>query len=322
MVRRNRDPAVALARVRSGQPAFGRVLVLWALVAVGCGGAPPRPAAPPPMQPRPLLGHVPVGARWVLALRPDRLVSDPAALQLLRAAFPEERLERWLNSTAGDPRGQRTASALRRAAVAQYPDGVLLVVSRLDGEPAAGVIHDLHFADNVAGTSIAGTPVAWKGLSKALADRDDARLDRLEDHVLRDLDAVHGEAPLAVYWPAPLGLPSEGGIGLLLSHQRALAMTVSLPAEGHVAVAVDLRGDFPPGAEDGLRRLFAAVASDELGRGFGLAAAVEDLRIDPHPDGFLLSFQIDTEQLRLGLRRFLGEHLWPAPSENGGSHSM
>jgi len=265
------------------------------------------------MRDRPVVGHVPVGASWVLALRPDRLLADPAALELLRATFPPDRLERWLSSTAIDPGGERTAHALPRAAVAQYPGGVLLVVSRLPGRLSASTT-DMWFGDHVGATAIAGEPVAWKGLSRALRDRDDARLDRIEDHVLRDLHAAHGDAPVAVYWPAPLGLPIDSGIGVLMSHQRALVVTLSLPKDGRVAVAIDLRGEFPPGADEGLRNLFSAVAADELGRGFGLDTAVDRLRIDPHPEGFLVSFQLDTERLRDGLARFLGEHLWPTPS--------
>ncbi|GAB5547464.1 MAG: hypothetical protein SangKO_072240 [Sandaracinaceae bacterium] len=100
---------------------------------------------------------------------------------------------------------------------------------------------------------IDGPPQRAAGVLASALRAEAQRRHALEAVTLRELRATRADAPLAAYAPRPLGLPRDTGVGLLLARQTALAADLRPDESGTLRIALELRGEFPPGAEDNFR---------------------------------------------------------------------
>lgn len=254
--------------------------LLWCVVlAAGCAGAPPPP--PALLSSTELLAWVPGGAEWVLVLRPAALQRSPGARRMADTIFGASRVAGWLSSGALDAHGRAIVPELPFLALARYPDGLVLVVPRQSGtQPFGRDGPDLAVRGGrfVVAARVAGRPAAFDTLVAALGATDAARQPAHADpELLGAADA--GDDPITVLFPQPLGLPLGSAVGVLLAHQRTMRVGVAGPAEGQVTLRVSLHGEFPPGAEDNIRRLITVLAADSLGQAFGGPGAISDLLV-------------------------------------------
>ena len=67
-------------------------------------------------------------------------------------------------------------------------------------------------------------------------------------------------------------------------------------------IALELRGEFPPGAEDNFRALAASIAESDLGAALGARDALPTLRIESEEARIALRASLASEVLAAGLR--------------------
>lgn len=129
----------------------------------------------------------------------------------------------------------------------------------------------------------------------------------------------HKAAACALYAPRPLALEMGSDVALLLSEERALAAT-AVPSDGFFNVAIELRGDFPPGAEQNFASLVTSVAHAPLGQLLGLGEIERELKVKARlpagepgvprlPESLQISFSWPAQRLALGLRTIFMEDL-------------
>jgi hypothetical protein len=142
-----------------------------------------------------------------------------------------------------------------------------------------------------------------------LARRADRSLPRVFDGAdAAALYARHEAATCALYAPRPLGLELGSGAALLLSEERAL-VAVAQPEDGFFRIAIELRGDFPPGAEDNFSRLVTSVAHAPLGQLLGLGEVERELWVVKQPEAVQITFHWPAQRLALGLRSIFMDDL-------------
>jgi hypothetical protein len=108
-------------------------------------------------------------------------------------------------------------------------------------------------------------------------------------------------APCALFAPRPLELSLGSGVALLLAEERALAATArAQPGAFHIEI--DLRGDFPSGAEHNFRTLALSVAQSPLGQVLGLTDIEQSLVVQSAATGVRLAFEWSAQRLAHGLR--------------------
>jgi hypothetical protein len=108
-------------------------------------------------------------------------------------------------------------------------------------------------------------------------------------------------ASVALFAPRPLELELGSGAALLLAEERALAATAR-PQSGAFGIAIDLRGEFPTGAEHNFRMLALNVAQSPLGHVLGLADLERSLVVQRAATGVQLTFEWPAQRLAHGLR--------------------
>lgn len=306
-----------------------------ALVAVACGGPPAPPAQAPSRELGPLHTWVPPASTLVVLASPQPLLEAESSRRVLAALFPEDQLDRFSQRTGVDPR------RLTQLVLADHPEGRVLI-ARGPFDPA--------FAVEEAGERMApleasvdrpwvrragflgrrrvdlaavGDALVWvEGTPQlaaevlALARRPaNRRRHALAGDTVRELHEAYGEAPLAMLAPHPLGLPLETGVGMLLAREQALVVSVR-PDGSTIRVELELRGEFPPGAEENFRALARSLAETELGAILGLREALPSLRIEADEARVVLRAELDPVLLSVGLRALLVAEL---PELVGGS---
>lgn len=122
------------------------------------------------------------------------------------------------------------------------------------------------------------------------------------------LYARNKDASAVLFAPRPLELQLGSDVALLLSQERALAAT-ALPQDGSFQMAIELRGDFPPGADQNFARLAASVGHAPLGQLLGLGEIERDLRVTPQDGAVSITFSWPAQRLALGLRTIFMEDL-------------
>lgn len=139
-------------------------------------------------------------------------------------------------------------------------------------------------------------------IAQVLARRTDREAPRaLGNPDARALYAEHGADPFVLIAPDKLALEPGSGVSLLFARERALAVSVR-PTQAVLPVSIDLRGEFPPGAEHNFRALAKSLAGAQLGRAFGLSQVPERMAIRLDDRGAVLTFALEAKSLLGGLR--------------------
>ncbi|WP_236604339.1 hypothetical protein [Sandaracinus amylolyticus] len=268
-----------------------------------------------------LVDLAPRDASVVVIARPEEMLRERAARDVLDAIAPDEHLERYRQHTGIDPRrieelvwaeSNEGSLLLVRGpfsaplAVAEMGHRMLPIESSTD-EPFVrrvghyqGARRDLvALADHVLAV-ISGSP--------ELADDILGRARRgeaggaLADEPVASLVMAHRGAPLVVVAPRPLALPPGSGVALLLARERAMLVTGTPRGDADIGVVAELRGEFPPGADQNFRALFESVASSDLGVAIGMSAALETFTVDADAEHVVLRATIPAPTLAAGLR--------------------
>ncbi|MFW5876559.1 MAG: hypothetical protein ACOCXM_07470 [Myxococcota bacterium] len=310
-----------------------RVLAVLSVMGAACAGPSPAPAEPEP-PPRPPLGRlallVPGGAERVAELRPGALLAAPATRRVVQALVPPDAMRRLADRTGIDPVHVETA------VVAEYARGHLVLL-RGDFDAAARA-RELARARMAPVESRSDAPFVrrgghvgtdWRELVALRADvlavafgeiRDvtaavvhrasqgrwppSARAALGSESAL-DLLRVSGEAPASVHMPRPLELPEGFGTSVLLARERALVLVFE-PAGEDIEVGVDLRGEFPDGAEQNFRTLVTSVARTDVGAALGLLEGLETLRVQAERSRVVIHERVPADSLARGLVMLLG----------------
>lgn len=301
-----------------------------------CGGAPPAPT-PRPRWDGALLELVPAGATAVVIARPRELMSAPASRRVITAITSDERLERYRLHTGIDPRAleelvwadtSEGSILLVRGpfraplAVAEMGHRMLPLESSADepfvrrGGHHQGARRDLIALSDDVLLVVTGAPALTEAVLarvqhtssprtvSASGERATATQDRpvLSSAELVELLAAHAEAPLTILAPCPLDLPPESAIGLLLARERALVGSVTPSGANDLVIAVDMRGEFPPGADANFRALVSALAQSDLGAAVGMRDALPSLSVHSDDERVAMRATLPAPALAAGLR--------------------
>ena len=291
-----------------------------------CGGAPPpveAAEAPEPPSVGDLATLAPADATLVVLARPAELWADPSSRRVLLAVFDEAQLDAFSMRTGVDPR------RLEELVIAVCPDGHVVIgrgpldapfavreagermapleasvdepLVRRVGFPASGRV-DLAApaADTVIW--IDGPPQRAAGILAAATSAEHTREHALAGTEATALRAERAEAPLVALAPQPLDLPRDTGVGLLLARQTALAVEARPDVDGALRFGMELRGEFPPGAEENFQALAASIAESDLGAALGARDALPTLRIETEDTRVSLRATVASEILAAGLR--------------------
>lgn len=286
-----------------------------------------------------MLDLVPSGASpsVVVVARPDELLAEAASRQVLMAIASDEDFERYRQHTGIDPRlldelvwasTDEGSVLIARGpfsaplAVAEMAHRMLPLESRAD-EPFVrrvgyyqGARRDLAAVSDHVLVAVTGSPaLAEDVLERALgagAGREAAlgastgqgeavAASTSQGGAVASMLAPHRAAPLLVIAPRPLGLPLDTPVGLLLAREQALVATV-FPDEHGISAVIELRGEFPPGAEANFRALVESLAASDLGTAIGMAAALPTLVVDAAADRVVLRATFPASVVAEGLR--------------------
>lgn len=289
--------------------------------AFGCGGAAPH-ASEPTLAPD-LARALPAGASVVVLARPAALAADPSVMEVVRALVPDERWDRFRASTGVDPRAiEQLAYAvyddgsvllcrgpfLARVVVAETANGMMLVDSSSDAPlmRRGGIYHgerrDLIAVAEHELMVVTGSPaLTGRALSALRGEVEPA----LGSPAATELWATHERAPLVVVAPSHLSLEPGTGVALLLAREDALAAVLTPLGDGRLGLAVDIRGELPPGADENFRQLVRSVALSDLGAAIGMGELVESLAVEASDRRALVTASIRPGSLARGLRALL-----------------
>ena len=144
---------------------------------------------------------------------------------------------------------------------------------------------------------VEGTPQLAAAVLTAAREHESERESALSG---LSFDA-HAEAPFVIYGPQPLDMPADTGIGLLLSRERTMVVSLT-PEEDVLRVVAEFRGEFPPDAHDNFRALAASIAESDLGAALGARDALPSLRVQADEELVVLRAAVDPSALAAGLR--------------------
>ncbi len=261
---------------------------------------------------------MPTGATLVAVVQPARLFAVAPTARVVGAIFPDPQLDRFSVRTGVDPR------SLLELVIALHPDGRVVI--------ARGPI-DAPFAVREAGARMApvessvdepivrragflgasraevialsedtvvyveGTPQLAAAVLGAARQPESERASALEGLSFEG----HVEAPLVIYGPRPLAMPTDSGIGLLLARESTMAVSLR-PERDALRVLADFRGEFPPDAQENFRALAESIAESDLGAALGARDALPSLRVQADEELVTLSATVDPSTLAAGLR--------------------
>lgn len=122
------------------------------------------------------------------------------------------------------------------------------------------------------------------------------------------LESAHAGAPLMVLQFAPIAFEPGTPIALLFARQRSLAVAVR-PAGTSLSIAVDLRGEFPPGAEHNFRTLVHSMGKAPLGSILGLSGVAEAMGVRSDEQGVLLTASLETSAIEGALKLMFAQEM-------------
>jgi hypothetical protein len=269
---------------------------------------------------------VPADSTLVVLARPRELLRAASTRTVVSAIFSSQQLERFAARTGVDPR------ELDELAVAVHPEGrVILARGPIDapfavreaGERMAPLESstDQPFVrragflgvGRVDVAALSGDTLLWidgtPQLAAAVLTAARGRADRREHPFsLASVDALREafvDAPFVLIAPHPLDLPRDTPIGMLLAREEAMAVAAS-PSEGEsLRIGAELRGEFPPAAEDNFRTLAASIAESDLGAAVGARDALPSLRVSTEDGRVAMTAEVGASTLATGLRAVL-----------------
>ncbi|HEY6878219.1 MAG TPA: hypothetical protein VI299_09370 [Polyangiales bacterium] len=302
---------------------------------LACGGAQHGGHADEDQRLGSLLPLVPTGPTWVIQARPRALGEQQAALSLWRALITEERERAFAERTGVAPLQVEEAVGCELPphgylVLARGPFSADEVVERAGARlavPDVSTDAPIKRREGLAGegryTYAALSPHALlvakdappQWIARLLARRA-AILERApqppDNPGLVDgaepLLAEHAAEPLLLIAPQPLVFEPGTGVSLLFARERALALTVR-PTHEALAVMFDMRGEFPPGAENNFRSLGRSLAGTQLGRALGLSHAPETMAIRVDDQGAVVTFALVGRELVAGVRMMFFDDL-------------
>jgi hypothetical protein len=327
--------ASARVRARGWTHARSRAWVGWCLVSLlvvlwGCAGRTPPPVIGlPETHAGPLLQLVPSWATTVVSMRPKELAQNPAMVALWRAVVREDRELAFVERTGVDPlevtefvivdspdvgyllfaRGPFMADdVVRRAGeriaivdVSSEEPHVRREGLRGDGRYAYASI-DTH---TILAAKDAPPDFVHDVLVRIEDPKSPRALDPAEAH---SLEVDHMGAPIAAIQLGHLPFEPGSPIALLISRQRALGLSVR-PVESALSVILDLRGEFPPGAEQNFRTLVRSMGQAPLGAALGLSSVAENMGVRADEQGVLITASLETAALEGALRLMFGAEM-------------
>jgi len=299
------------------------------ILLTACGGRFGRGNDGGPSAGRPLVELIPEGPSWLIQARPRLLAEQDAARTLWRTLVSEEREHAFTARTGVDP-----LQVEELVGIELPPSGYLLVlrgpfdagdVVRRAGERLA--VADVR-TDRpiVRREGLAGQGrYAYAALSERtlLVARDaspqlvasvlarDAAHDTpgaLDNADAASLYAEHAASPLVLFAPKPLALAPGTNVALLFARERALAVSVR-PTHTTLATGIDMRGEFPPGAENNFRALARSLSSAQLGRALGLSRVPDNMAIRVDAQGTFVTFALEVSDLVAGVRMLFFDDL-------------
>jgi hypothetical protein len=303
--------------------------LLLCTLCLGCGGKFGRGAQAFEHDREPLISLIPRGPRWIVQARPRLLGEQEAARVLWRTLVTEEREQAFVERTGVDPMRVEELVAIELP-----PSGYLLLVRgpfsatsvvERAGERLAivdvraeapivrreGLAGQGRYAYAALGESALlvakdAPPQLVAEVLARLASRDTA--GALEGADARALYTEHAQSPLVLFAPEPLALEPGSNVALLFARERALAVSAR-PTHAAVAVAIDMRGEFPPGAENNFRALARSLASAQLGRALGLSRVPDTMAVRVDAQGTFVTFALEATELTAGLRMLFFDDL-------------
>jgi len=163
--------------------------------------------------------------------------------------------------------------------------------------PPQRVAQVLALVDASVGTASSGTAASGAAASGAAGLLPSV----LSEEPVRSLAVAYVHAPFALFVPAHLELPAGTPLALLLAEQRAL-VAVAEPSGSRVALSVELRGEFPPGAAANFRTLGHSMAQSELMRMLGLGPTLAALEVLEGAQSVRLRGAVEAIDVAAGLR--------------------
>jgi hypothetical protein len=304
--------------------------LLWLFILLAaCGGRFGRGGDADKRDLRPLVDLIPDGPSWLIQARPRVLAEQDAARTLWRTLVSEERERAFAERTGVDPlqveelvgfelphsgyllvlRGPFDASEVvkrageRLAVVDVRADEPVVRREGLAGQGryayAALTTHTLLVAREAPPQLVALV------LARSEAHDKPGALDTPDGQALY---AEHAASPLVLFAPKPLALEPGTNVSLLFARERAMAVSVR-PTHTSLATGIDLRGEFPPGAENNFRALARSLASAQLGRALGLSRVPETMAIRVDAQGAFVTFALEASDLVAGVRMLFFDDL-------------
>jgi hypothetical protein len=146
-------------------------------------------------------------------------------------------------------------------------------------------------------------------VAQILERREDLKSPRAFDAPdARALEIDFASSPLVLFQLVPLTFEPGTAIGLLFARERALALSLR-PTTHTLAFVVDLRGEFPPGAEHNFRNLVRSMGQAPLGSALGLARVAETMGVRLDERGVLLTASMDVHELLAALKLLFVEEM-------------
>ncbi|MDB4977322.1 MAG: hypothetical protein JWN48_5663 [Myxococcaceae bacterium] len=268
-----------------------------------------------------LVELVPKGPSWLVQARPRALAEQASTLSLWRALVTEERERALAERTGIDP------LAIEELAGFELPGGYVLLlrgpfdaaavvaragerlalrdvvtdrpVVRREGLAGQGRYAYAALAEHTVLVAKEAPPLL---IAQILARcRDRSGEGALSGADARSLLAEHATSPLVLFAPKPLALEPGTNVALLFSRERAMAVSIH-PTQAVLPVGIDLRGEFPIGAENNFRALAKSLASAQLGRALGLSRVPENMAIRVDQQGAYVTFALVSDELLAGVR--------------------
>lgn len=310
-----------------------RWLLLTAVWAVACAPSAGQVVAPPqalpvtPLHRGPLTDFISsAGLRWLLVIKPQRVLSDPDLRQAISHIIPPPRFDAFAEASGVDLR------LLPEAAIAGFPYATLYL-AELSSESAAlartrfaerllegavskqpqpgltritGVIGQtpetlLTVDDRVLAISV-GDPVPAKVAEAYARERLTHSPPALRGAALSALPELASSNVAVLFAPGPFSGDWQRGAGGLLQSTTSLAIAVEGAKNGKLATTIYLAGEWQESAGDAARRLgeaWTTFARSSAGRLFELDESAE---ISASPELLRLHIDIDIAALVRGLR--------------------
>jgi len=311
----------------------GRIcrLVLLAAWATACAAPTAQPHAPPPparpLHRGPLTDFVASASlRWLLLVKPQRLLAEPGLGQAILQIIPNTRLDAFAESSGVDlrvvPEAAIAGFPYSTLYLAELPKGVAaLARARFDGRLLAGAVSKQQRPGLTLVTGVIGqTPetlltVEERLLAISVGDPLPAKIAEAyaEERLKHSPPALDGAALSALselapsnmvvlFAPGPFADEWQRAAGGLLQSTVAVAITAEPIAHDKLATTLYLAGAWQDSADDAAHRLSAAwttFARSSAGRLFELSEVAE---ANANAEVVTLRVELELEGLLRGLR--------------------